>query len=114
MAVIGSLALGLSLAAIGQPANAFVAPSFSGTSALRQLDTKISRTAAHLASSAPQLARSSFTSAASCAAAPGRLQQGGSRLQQGGSGGVSMKVINVGVIGAGRCVTAVLLCSACY
>ena len=104
MAVIGSLALGLSLVAI-QPVNAFVVPSFAGTSALRQLDSKLSRPAARLASSAPELAHSSFIPAASCAAAPARLQQGG-------SGGVSMKVINVGVIGAGRCVTAVLLCCA--
>lgn len=108
MAVIRSLALGLSLVAIGQPVNAFVAPSFAGTNALRQLDSKLSRpAAARLTSQAPQLARSSFAPATSCAATPGRLQQ------QSGSGGLSMKVINVGVIGAGRCMTAVLLCCLC-
>lgn len=98
-AAIGSLALGLSLVALGRPVDAFVAPSFAGTSALRQLDSKLSSPAARLASPASQLARSSFAPATSCAAAPGRLQQGG-------SSGVTMKVINVGVIGAGRCVAA--------
>lgn len=96
MAIAGSLFLGLLLASISHPTNAFVTPSFARTSALRQLDSKLSPVpAARLPLSAPQLARSSFAPVASCATADGS--------QQGGRGALSMKVTRVGVIGAGRC-----------
>lgn len=92
MAVAGSLVLGLCLAAIAHPADAFVTPSLA-----RASGAKISpNAAARLPSSTLHLARSTFAPGASYATTSVSRQNEGRAL--------SMGVINVGVIGAGRCV----------
>ncbi|CAM9176211.1 unnamed protein product [Pylaiella littoralis] len=92
MTVAGSVVLGL----LATSANAFVAPSMARTSALRQAGVKVS----HIPSTArvpelEQLSRSSFVSGVSCSASRAESGSGSGRV-------VSMSVINVGVIGAGR------------
>lgn len=96
MTVAGSVVVAL----LATSANAFVAPSIARTGALRQAGVKES----HIPSKArvpgfEQLPRSSFVSGVSTAA---RAERGSSGSR---GGALSMKVINVGVIGAGRCVT---------
>ena len=98
MSLVGSLVLCLFLAVA---IDAFVIHSSAPTGALRRLELKISANtgAARLsASTAPlPLTRSSFVTSASCKSAGG--------IAHGGKGAaLSMKIINVGVIGAGRCV----------
>ncbi|CAM9755943.1 unnamed protein product, partial [Hapterophycus canaliculatus] len=95
MAAAGSVITCLLLAT---SSNAFFSPSFPGTGALRQSDAKLSQAPFNSRSPVPRLEqlapRSSFVSRVACSAS--REESGGSR------GEVSMKVINVGVIGAGR------------
>lgn len=98
MATAGSIVLSLLLVA---SSDAFLTPGIARTNALRQSGSKLS----HIPSNNPvaglkQLEPSSFVSGVSCSALRGE-GSGGS-----GRGGLSMKVINVGVIGAGRYVVS--------
>lgn len=95
IAVAGSVVLGLLVTS----ANAFLPPAIARASALRRADVKVSQ----FPSKGPvpglgHLTRSSFVSGVSCRAS--RAENG-----SGSRGEVSMRVVNVGVIGAGRCVT---------
>lgn len=96
MAVAGRIVLGILLAVSANTANAFMSSSLARIGALRQFDSKISLIEGLPPATAPvpQLSRSSFT-------LPLRAVVSGSS-QQANRGALSMKVISVGVIGAGR------------
>lgn len=95
MTAARGVVLGLLLAT---SADGFVNPSVSRVSPLRQAELKLAPIAskARLPCGSQHLPSSSFVSGVSCRAS--RADGGSSR-----GGALSMRVINVGVIGAGRC-----------
>ncbi|CAM9196965.1 unnamed protein product [Ectocarpus sp. 6 AP-2014] len=94
MATAGSIVLSLLLVT---SSNAFLTPGIARTNALRQSGSKLSQipSTSNPVARLKHLEPSSFVSGVSCSALRGE-GSGSSR------GGLSMKVINVGVIGAGR------------
>lgn len=104
MAVAGSVFLSLFLASIANHANAFVAPSLTRASVVRGAPSTSSNVAARLSRGA-YLVGSTFAPPLSCVGgmAVDNSQQRASRAA------TSMSVINVGVIGAGRCVSNYVL-----